>query len=264
MARFGPGFANTIEVTSEGFLITQDFTLHTIRGQVDNFALVSKFGRNPDVDTGGFEDVWDGGGTWTPPTQDRIHDIVSTDVNDTSAGTGARTVSIYGLSSGVLTSETITLNGTSNVPTVNSYGMIYRMTVETAGSGGSNAGAITATAQTDATVTAQINVGNNQTLMAIYQVPTGKTGYIFRWYGDMNKSNATGAADLRMLIKPDGKVYQTKRYNGLIASGTSGFDKSINFLTAAALSIIKIDTEVTANNTDISAGFDFYLVDENV
>lgn len=261
MPEFGAGHNTTLGVTKDGFLVTQDFILAAQRGQIDNYSVITKFGRNSDVDTGGFEDVWDGGATWTAPTQDRVHDIASTDAADTSAGTGARTVDIYGLSSGVVTGETITLNGTSNVATANSYGIIYRMIVRTAGSGGMNAGDITATAQTDSTVTAQITAGNNQTLMAIYQIPTGKTGYVFRWYGDMNRSNTTGAADMRLLVKPSGEVFQTKRYNGLIAAGTSGFDKTINFLTVDALSIVKIDADASANNTDISAGFDILLVD---
>lgn len=261
MTTVGPGFATTFQTTDDGYLLNQDFIFAVQKGQVSGYSVVAKFGRNADVDTAANEDIWDGGGVWVAPTQDRLHNIASTDANDAAAGTGARTVEVFGLTAGVITSETVTLNGVSNVATTNAYGIIYRMIVRTAGSGGVNAGTITATAQTDATVTAQINVGLNQTLMAIYQIPTGKTGYIYRWYGDMNRNVTTGAADLRLLIKPDGEVFQTKRFNGLLNAGSSGFDKMLSSLKVEASGIVKIDAGVSANDTDISAGFDILLAD---
>jgi hypothetical protein len=39
---------------------------------------VAKFGENPDIDPGSFEDVWELGGKYVTPTEPRIHDISST------------------------------------------------------------------------------------------------------------------------------------------------------------------------------------------
>ena len=95
--------------------------------ELGDYAPQLKFGNNGDVDKDVVEDIWDGGETWVAPTTARLHLIASTVVTDTSAGAGARTVQIYGLdSAGALQNETVTMNGTTNVTTTNSYIMIHR------------------------------------------------------------------------------------------------------------------------------------------
>jgi hypothetical protein len=136
------------------------------------------------------------------------------------------------------------------------------MIVRSAGTLNTNDGNITATAQTDATVTAQITAGNAQTLMAIYQIPSDKTGYITSWYSSMNRNVTTGSADIRLLVKPPTEVYQVKRVRGLVGAGNSAFDHKFDFpLPVTASSIVKIDAGVSADNTDISAGFAVLLED---
>jgi hypothetical protein len=197
-----------------------------------------------------------------PPTTARVHDIASSSANDTTAGTGARTVAVIGLNgSYAVTTETVTLNGTSNVATANSYIIIYRMYVVTAGSGATNAGTITATAQTDATVTAQISIGAAQTLMAIYQVPAGKTAYLRRYYASLNNATSATSGDVRLLVKPFGEVYQTKHIVGLLSTGSSFVDYYYDLpLVITEKSLIKLSAESSANNIDISGGFDLVLI----
>ena len=244
---------------------SSDFYLRVQQGLVTGYAAVLKFGRNSDVDTGGLEDIWTGGGTWVQPTAARVHDIVSSSANDdgSPAGTGAQTVKVMGLDGTyALAEETITMDGTTNVATVGSYIIIYRMYVVTAGSGGANAGAITATAQTDATVTARIEIGDNQTLMAVYQIPAGKTGYITHYYGSMNNSVTATSGDLRLMVKPFGEVYQIKHLLGLISTGSSLVDYQLEIpMALTEKSLVKITAETSGNNVDISAGFDIVLVD---
>lgn len=51
--------------------------------QKANFRRVYVSGRNPDVDQATDpEDLWPVGGAWVPPTQPRVHEIVSTSVDD--------------------------------------------------------------------------------------------------------------------------------------------------------------------------------------
>ena len=161
-----------------------------------------------------------------------------------------------------LQNETLTMNGTSNVTTTNSYIMIHRMIVRTAGSNAANVGDISATAQTDNTVTAKILAGNNQTLMAVYQIPSDYSqGCVVSFYADMNRNNTTGATDVSLLAKPNGEVWQVKNLAGMIGAGTSHYQHHYRVPNCfAALTTLKMQAAVSANNTDISAGFDIILV----
>lgn len=118
-------------------------------------------GINTDVDAG-TETIFPGGGLWLPPTAARVHAIVSTSTDDdgSPAGTGARTVRVTGFTAaGVTSSETVTMDGTTPVNTSGSYLHITEIQVLTVGSGGTNAGIITATAASDSTISAAMSVG---------------------------------------------------------------------------------------------------------
>lgn len=121
--------------------------------------------------------------TYTEQTTNAQRSIASANANDTSAGTGARTVRITYLTStgsGPFT-ETVTLNGTSYVNTVaTNICFIEQIEVMTAGSGGTNAGVITlkaATAGGGATI-GTINAGDRQTFWAHHYVPVSKEANI--------------------------------------------------------------------------------------
>jgi len=238
-------------------------------GQIPGYLAVNKFGRNPDVDTAAAEDVWDGGGTWAAPTGAQTHDIVSTDANDTSGGTGARTIMLFGLTdwtSGEV-AEVITLNGTTPVSTINNYVIIHRMQVLTAGSGRTNAGDITATASFDSTVTAQITAGKAQTLMCIYGLPSSSQLVLTDIYVSLTKKSTTGSIDTELLVtsNPDDfdPVYRSLSRFGLSTSGTSS--QTVPYTTPHAINgpaIVKIRAlDASVNNLDIVAGFNGVLMD---
>ena len=106
---------NDVDVFSNNSLSVDDIYLAISRQEITNYVAGNKAGRNQDVDIGS-EDIICQGGDYTPPTTARIHNIASSSANDTSAGTGARTVSINGILADYSeANETITMNGTSNV-----------------------------------------------------------------------------------------------------------------------------------------------------
>lgn len=241
-----------------------DFYYEVAIGNVLNHSSVNKFGRNSEIDAGEEEDIWDGGGTWPQPTVAQTHAITSTSASDTGAGTGARTLDISGLdSTGIQVSETITLSGVSAVTTTNLYRIIDRMIVVTVGSGGVNAGDIIARGTTDSTITAQVTTGNNQTLMAIFQIPVAKAGCITKFEGSINRQvNAVGSINVKMLVKPNGAGWQVKHIVGSVASGTSQLQHIFQPPTCFdALSIVKMVASASSNGTDVSAGFDMVLRD---
>jgi len=226
---------------------------------------VHKFGRNVDVDTAADEDVWDGGGDYNWPTAAQTHNIVSDDTDDDGdpAGTGARTIRIYGLDSSYdEITEDVTLNGTTNVTTSNSYLRIHRMKVLTAGSQAENDGNITATGTSDATITAQITAEMNQTLMAIYTVPNGYTAYMIGFYAAVEKSIAI-SADIYLLERPTGEVFQVKHVTALKNDGqTRGQHLYPLPRVIQEKTDIKIRAGSSANDGDVTAGFDLLLIDE--
>lgn len=249
----------------------KDLMLEIARGNISGMSFVNKFGRNADVDVASEEDVWDGGGTWVAPTTARIHDIVSTSTDDdgSPAGVGARTLRVFGLTGwgAAEVSEDITLDGTTNVPTVNSYVIIHRMEVLTKGATDVNVGVITATAQTDGTVTAQINTSEGQTQMAIYGLPSTQKAYMTDFYASFNKSGgAAGALDVTLLInlEPDAELtnFVVKNTQSVMTTGTSHLRHSFRpYFEIPGPAIIKIKGAVSANDIDVSAGFDLIIVD---
>lgn len=235
---------------------------------------VNKFGRATNCDNGVATDVHDGANAtddvdiWVAPTQARTHQITSTSTNDTAAGTGARTIKIYGLTDWdtAEVSETITMNGTSNVATANDYVIIHRMKVLTKGASGPNVGVITATADTDSTVTAQINAGEGQTQMAVYGVPSTHTAYVSQYYAGAIKTSTAITVGVALLANPEPgdevTSFVTKHTIGLDTTGSSYVNHQFApFAGFVGPAILKVQVNSSANNADVSAGFDLVLVE---
>lgn len=117
---------------------------------------------------------------YTEQTTNAQRSIASASANDTSAGTGARTVMIiyYDQTGAGPFTETLTLNGTTGVNTVSTtICFIENIEVLTVGSTGSNVGIITlysAVAKGGVAIWT-IAATDNQTFGAHHYVPTGKT-----------------------------------------------------------------------------------------
>lgn len=113
--------------------------------------------------------------------------LSSSSAADAAAGTGARTVCIFGLDANYdIQNETIALNGQTQVESVLSYLRVFGVQVQTAGSGYTNAGDIycvktgtggTITAGVPGTLTSawvKIPVGYGNGTSGIFTVPRGK------------------------------------------------------------------------------------------
>jgi hypothetical protein len=123
------------------------------------------------------------GTVYTEQTVNGQRSIVSSNVNDSSAGTGARSIRITYFDQNMLGpfTETISLNGTVAVNTVNTN-ICYIEDVEviTVGSGEKNAGIIslkTVVAGGGATI-ASIAIGDNRTFFAHHYINNSQTTYI--------------------------------------------------------------------------------------
>lgn len=262
------------------FIPQRDFNLEVSKGNITGHTTVNKFGRAPTGVQTTATDIWDRAtaaplqSIWIAPTQARIHAIVSDDIDDSDSGgvnpqsTGARTIRVYGLTGWgtAEVSEDIIMDGTTAVNTSNSYVIIHRMKVLTAGSSAINEGAITATAATDGTVTAQMNDNEGQTQMAIYGIPSTQTAYMTCFYGTVNKSSAAaGTVNFSLLVNEDANtdvdLFIIKNTRGLQSTGQSSDEWCFKpHFKIAGPAIIKVQGRASANDIEASAGFDLILV----
>lgn len=222
--------------------------------------LVNKYGSNTDVDAA--EDIWNVGGDYTgwPAAADTVT-VVSSSASDTSAGTGARTVKIFGLDSNfALQEETLTLNGTTPVATTNLYTRIYRAFVVTAGSGTTNAGTISVRqTNTAANVFLQITAGIGQSQTTSYTVPAGYTGYLIQYQSqllDTTTNDATIAIKYRefggaVRMQRSFAIDTSSQYTNQIYGGLR-FPEKTDFVFRAL--------SVSNANANISITWDMILV----
>ena len=151
----------------------EPFDLQVGRGQVDGHTPVEIFGYSTAVGSTAQGPLWEGltlsGGTYAYPSTAAPLVLVSSSASDNTT----RSVVIDGLGAGfVPLTETIALNGTSNVTTTNSFLRINQMSMLNS----TNSGDITASISS--TVYAKMNAGVGQTQMSIYTVPAGYTFYL--------------------------------------------------------------------------------------
>jgi hypothetical protein len=161
---------------------TEPFELQVSRGQIQGHSVVTIAGYNSDVDQA-WEMITPVGNLSYAAAALQMT-VSSSDANDTSAGTGARTVLITGLDANyAVITETVTMNGQTAVTTTNSFLRINSMLVATAGTGLANAGNIyigtgVVTAGVPATIYNLISTGFNNTTSSQYTIPAGYTGYL--------------------------------------------------------------------------------------
>ena len=237
---------------------SEPFELQVARGQVAYHESVYKFGNNAAV-ANVTETIWQQGGLYSYLSAASVLKVSSSSANDTSAGTGARTVELFGLDGDYNEiNELVTLNGQTAVNTTQSYLRINRMIVRSAGSGGYNAGVIyagtgTVTTGVPANIYATINGdGTNQTLMALWTVPAGYTGYLMQYdVSNGTSSNTPAVCKLTLVARPYGEVFQSKDVKSL----TTGMHIE-NSLVVPIKFTEKTDIEVRAVSSSASVIFD--------
>lgn len=324
--------------------IPLNFYVEVAKKNIIQHESISKYGENPDIDTVSlFEYLWDGGGTYVPPTEARLHNVASTSTLDagtvlssgtadsgtttsmvddsatfvsdgvvvgdyllndtrtelvalsdvtettltfvsgirdpddgdmgnaieeddayrvvTNASTGAPIFYIIGLDvTFVRIMEFVVMSGQNNVPTVNDYTRQFRSRVFGPGTTGA-VGTITSTAQTDGTISCQIIDGNNQSLMAIYTVPSDMTGHLIKWWGALSKKQNT-SSNIRLRVGTLPEIAYVTQTRAVDNAGSSSFEYEFPvplFLSGGA--DIWVEADSSSNDTGISGGFEILLVE---
>jgi len=244
---------------------TEPFELQVSRGQIAYHETQFKFGFNPDIDDS-LETIWAEGGLYSYLSAASVLKISSSSTDDTSAGTGARTITISGLDANYdEISESVTLNGQTAVNTTQSFLRVFRIIVSTAGSGGQNAGVIyagtgTVTSGVPANKYGTIAVGDNQTLMCFWTVPRGYTAFLYQIDISMNTEVANKFGTVSLVARPNGGVFNVKDKFALSQDIIhQEFRHPVKFEEKTDLEVRAIASSSNANLA-VSAGLDIVYI----
>ena len=241
-----------------------DFFLDIAAGKIAGHSHVNKFGENSAVASGGTEDVWDIGGTYVfPATADITH--ILTDVDD--ATMQGETIEVQGLDTNwALVTQTADLDGANTTTAValsTALRRVFRMKVLADVVAAQD---INATNVGDTQDYARIQIGENQTQMAIYTIPLNTTGYLTQYYRDYVK--VTGAApnsvefSMYHADRENGYEFQLK-HSGAIQDGASGIPYEFKpYLKATEKTDIVMRATANGAAAHVHSGFDIILVED--
>jgi hypothetical protein len=243
----------------------EPFELQVSRGQIQGHRNITVFGFNPDVDQTQVS-VWPLPSLITFPAAALQMKVSSSSANDTSAGTGARTVLVQGLDADYNeVTELVTLNGQTAVTMTASLLRVNYAYVVTAGSGNSSAGNIyigtgTVTAGVPATVYDIIKLDYNVTTTGSYTIPAGYTGYVSQGLFSSGQPSGSTQVEGRLLVRGTNNIRMTEAIT-TINNGVA------NYVFEYPLAIPeKTTVEATAvgsaNNNSVSSMFIILLVKE--
>lgn len=239
-------------------------------GKMPGYSTIDKFGFNPLITTTTDpEDVWEGGGTYQFSATADIVSLSSSDVDDD------QDIKITGLDENWNEVEqTITLNGQVRVALTTALIRVYRIENEGVTDLEGTVYCYSGTANTigvpsgGSVEKARIDNGNNQTLMAIYTIPNGKVGFLFR--GEVGVGTTGGpssTADYAQLMyksRRKGKVFKIKKTITCSINGTSVFQDKRSFPDIIPSETdIKITVKEVTTDLNAWATFDILLIDEN-
>lgn len=246
---------------------TEPFELQVARGQITYHQSIHKFGFYDSVTTS-LTTIWSQGGVYSYLSAASTLYISSSSTDDTGAGTGARTVTVSGLDNNFDQKvETVTLNGQLGVELNGStWFRVNRIVVNTAGSGGANAGVLYV--GTEATPTggvptnkyATVLAGDNQTLMCIYTVPRGYTAFLTQ--KDVSASSSAGKfAILSLVARPFGGVFNLKD-RVLSSQGYSNiaYPYPLKFTEKTDLEV-RAQADSAGGTVTVSAALDIVLIE---
>ena len=179
---------------------SEPFELQVARGQIPGHKHVFKFGVNPAIQNVE-ETVWEGGGLYVYPSSALIMTVASA----SGATDNGVVITISGLDADYNEqSETVTLAGSGTATTTKSFLRVNRGFVA-----GSQAPAGAVTVANGGTTYAYIN-GDNQTLMALWTVPAGYTGFITQLDVTVLTEQNNKFGNIRLVTREPGGVFRTQ------------------------------------------------------
>ena len=252
------------------YIGSKDFFLEVEKGNVSGWSHIRKFGKifgcttslTPITITGLYQ----------TPTSAQSLEIVSSSANDTSAGTGARTVYVEGLDANfAVQTVTVTMNGTTPVALTGTWLRVYRMYVVTSGTyasatASSHAGTITVRNSGAGVSWGLLYIdsgfGLGQSMIGCYTVPAGYRAYIYPDYMSVESSKVVSA----YFFKRENADDVTVPYDAIRAQISVELVGGMNFLDSdMPMAVVQPKCDIgwmaktSASTANVSVSFDIYL-----
>jgi len=243
----------------------KDFYLEVARGNIPGMSHVNKFGSSLEIDEDAQWEIWDGGRAYVWPTSDSITHIRSA---VDSAITQGVELHIQGLDDDyAFVEQTQTTNGgdsTTEVELDTYLRRVFRVKVQddTPMDEDIWVGPDPASAANSSAI---VQAGKNQTLMAIYTVPVGKTAYIVNYYADYVRNTVRNpdGIEIGLWNRDNTNDYapQIKHQQG-IPQQTSGIRHVFSpYMKVLEKTDIFLTAQPDGNPVHAHGGFDLILVD---
>jgi hypothetical protein len=230
-------------------------------GLVDGWATVHKFGAVPAMSQNSIGTIWDVNDTLYPwdafDTPSALTISTTTSNGTLSSLDDGITVHVLGLDENFEEVEdTFTISGNSATGTV-VFKRVYRAYID-----GTTANQTQIRVSNDTAEILRINIGKSQTLMAIYTVPAGKTGYLLQGTATC-AANADATVDMfvRYFGQDSFRIGHTAEVAGVGGQYSYQFGVPIQIPEKSDLDV---RAEVRSNNARVTAAFDIVLVDNDI
>ena len=229
-----------------------NYGLGVAKGQFDDITHIHKFGAVPAMSQNNTGTIWDVNDTTYPWSAFDTAGTLS--IPAVNASDNGKSIVLVGLDNDYLElTETVTVSSSGATTTTQSFKRIFRAYV-TNGSI-TNVGDIVV--QKGGTTVATIKAGKAQTLMAVYTVPAGKTGYLLKGVATCQAgADATGDMFVRYFGQDSFRVGHTFEVSG--TGGEYLYDFGVP-VKIPAKSDIDVRCSVRSNNARVTAAFDIIL-----
>tara|TARA_B100001939_G_scaffold143952_1_gene124641 strand:+ start:842 stop:1579 length:738 start_codon:yes stop_codon:yes gene_type:complete len=239
---------------ADWFVWDEDFKLNVSRGKVRGATAVHKFGAVPELSQNTTGTAWDKNDTVYPWSSFSSAGVIV--AQTANASDDGKKVTVLGLDSDYNeTSEVFTLSSSGTVTGSVNFIRVYRAFIS---EGDNNVGTITF--QKGGTDVLLITAGKGQTLMAIYTVPAGYTGYLYQGTASAESgADATGDMFVRYFGQSAFRIGHTFEVAG------AGGEYNYQFTFPVQIpekSDIDVRFSTRTNNGRYTASFDILLVQE--
>lgn len=240
----------------KSYIWDEQFDLNVSRGKVRGASTIHKFGAVPAMSQSTTGTIWDKSDTLYPWSVWTTAGVITASI--ANALDDGKVITVLGLDNDFNeVSDTFTLSSTATVAGTTQFRRVYRAYIS---SGTNNVGDVNFTK--NGMDVLRITADKGQTLMAIYTVPAGKTGYLYQGVCTAQASaDGTGNMFIRYFGQNAFRIGHSFEVAGVGGQYTYDFAFPIQLPEKT-----DIDVRVTTrtNNGRYTAAFDILLIDNEL